>query len=159
MDTGSDTQTGGRLRRVAKYLDGETEFLMTYGDGVGDVNIRKLIDFHREYGPVATMTVVRTVPRYGLVKSEGNQVKSFMEKPKDTGECISAGFFVLSNKIFEFIDGDQSSFEVDVLPKLTSNDQLMCHFHDSFWKPMDTLKDRYELEELWRKRKAPWKTW
>ena len=159
VDTGSDTQTGGRLKRVKKYLDGETEFLMTYGDGVGDVNIKKLIQFHKLYNPVATMTVVQTVPRYGLVKNEGNYVKSFMEKPSDAGESVSAGFFVLSTEIFDFINGDQSIFEVDVLPKLSSEKQLMCRFHNGFWKPMDTLKDRYELEELWQRNEAPWKTW
>ena len=159
VDTGFDTQTGGRLKRVDNYLAGETEFLMTYGDGVGDVNIKELIEFHRLHNPLATMTVVQTVPRYGLVKSDGNYVNSFMEKPKNTGECISAGFFVLSSRIFDFIDGDQSIFEVDVLPKLTADRQLMCRFHNSFWKPMDTLKDRYDLEELWQKNEAPWKTW
>ena len=153
IDTGIGTETGGRLLRLGEFLKNEDNFFMTYGDGVGNIQIDKLLNFHREHGSIATMTVVDTPPRYGLVNSVNNKVVSFQEKPGVDSYNVNAGFFVLSSNIFDFIENDYSIFEEHVLPKLASMQELQSCLHSGFWKPMDTLKDKYELENFGNKTK------
>jgi glucose-1-phosphate cytidylyltransferase len=158
VDTGSETMTGGRIKRVQKYIGDET-FCMTYGDGVADINIQSLLSFHREEKRLATITAVRPPGRFGALRLSGKHVTHFEEKPSGDGGYINGGFFVLSPKVFDFIDGDTTIWEQAPLSRLTSEEQLFAYKHDGFWQPMDTLRDKNHLEELWMSGKAPWKIW
>lgn len=157
VDTGETTQTGGRLRRVRDYIDGD--FCMTYGDGVGSVNVSELIAFHRQHGKHATMTAVQPPGRFGALELNGSQVQSFMEKPTGDGGWINGGFFVLNPAVIDLIEGDETLWERQPLETLANTDQLQAWFHRGFWQPMDTLRDKNYLEELWTTGRAPWKTW
>jgi glucose-1-phosphate cytidylyltransferase len=159
VDTGEDTLTGGRLKRIAPYVQNETEFCFTYGDGVADVDIGRLLTFHRAHGRWATVTAVQPPGRYGALQLEGTRVAGFLEKPRGDGGLINGGFFVLSPCCLELIDGDQSSWEGKPLTDLAAQGQLMAFEHDGFWQPMDTLRDKNHLETLWESGKAPWKIW
>ena len=160
VDTGENTMTGGRLRRVASYLEGEDAFCFTYGDGVSDVDITKLIEFHHAHGLQATLTATYPPGRFGALDIHSDQrVASFKEKPKGDGGMINGGFFVLSPKVIDLIADDQSIWEREPLEKLAKSNQLKAYAHDGFWQPMDTLRDKNLLEELWAARKAPWKVW
>ncbi len=158
VDTGENTLTGGRLKRVANYLD-EAPFCFTYGDGVSDVDITSLIAFHRKEGRWATLTAVKPPGRFGSLAFERGRVLSFEEKPQGDGSWINGGFFVLEPEVLQMIDGDQSVWEQDCLPAIAAKSQLNAFQHHGFWQPMDTLRDRQLLEELWQSEKAPWKTW
>ncbi len=159
VDTGDDTLTGGRLRRVRRYVENEREFCFTYGDGVSDVNIGQLIEFHRSHGCQATVTAVQPPGRYGALQMQGSEVRGFTEKPRGDGGLINGGFFVLSPSVIDLIDGDQSSWEGPPLTRLAAMNQLRAFEHDGFWQPMDTLREKNYLEELWASNRAPWKTW
>lgn len=159
VDTGEATMTGGRLKRVSKYLEGEEAFCFTYGDGLSDVNIKALLDFHLQHGKQATVTAVQPPGRYGAIQHHDKQVTGFAEKPRGDGGLINGGFFVLSPKVLDLIENDQSSWEGAPLESLASMGQLMAFEHQGFWRPMDTLRDKTQLEELWSSGKAPWKIW
>jgi len=159
VDTGDNSMTGGRLGRVANYLKNEDEFCMTYGDGVSDVDITELLAFHKSHGKQATLTATYPPGRFGALNFEGNQITEFKEKPKGDGAMINGGFFVLSPKVLDRISGDDCIWEQDPLTGLASDGQLMAYKHKGFWQPMDTLRDKMHLEELWEEGKAPWKTW
>jgi glucose-1-phosphate cytidylyltransferase len=160
VDTGEDTMTGGRLKRVALYLKGEDDFCLTYGDGVSDVNITKLIEFHRAHGLQATLTATYPPGRFGALEIQPDQrITTFMEKPKGEGGLINGGFFVLSPKVIDLIKNDQTTWEREPLEALAESNQLKAYKHESFWQPMDTLRDKTHLEELWQSGKAPWKVW
>lgn len=159
VNTGADSQTGGRLKRVASYIQDDDAFCFTYGDGLSDVDIRALIAFHQQHGRWATITAVQAPGRYGAIEQTGNEVTGFVEKPRGDGGLINGGFFVLSPKCLDLIVDDQTSWEGEPLARLTETRQLMAYDHFGFWQPMDTLRDRNQLEELWRSGKAPWKCW
>jgi glucose-1-phosphate cytidylyltransferase len=159
VDTGEATLTGGRLKRVAAYVREEESFCFTYGDGVSDVDINALIRFHRHHGKAATLTAVCPPGRYGAIKREGDQVTAFSEKPAGDGGRINGGFFVLNPSVLDLLEGDRTSWEVGPLDKLAEQGQLMAYPHDGFWLPMDTLRDKNNLEDLWVRGKAPWKKW
>ncbi len=158
-DTGLRTYTGGRLKRVQKYIGNET-FMMTYGDGVSDIDISKLLTYHKEKSMLATVTAVQPVGRFGALDlDKSDSVISFLEKPRGDNTWINAGFFVLEPDIFEYIDGDETIWEKAPLEKLAGKNQLNAYKHDGFWKPMDTMRDKTELVNLWESDKAPWKVW
>lgn len=157
IDTGEKTQTGGRLKRVSDYLD--NDFCMTYGDGVSSINIKKTIEFHKSHGKNATMTAVQPPGRFGALDMVGNQVKSFWEKPHGDGGWINGGFFVLNKKVIDLISSDEVIWEREPLEALAKEMQLEAYKHDGFWQPMDTLRDKNQLEELWSSGSAPWKCW
>jgi glucose-1-phosphate cytidylyltransferase len=157
VDTGLDTMTGGRIKRVADYLDGP--FCMTYGDGLIDLDIRKLVDFHKAEGRLATVTAVQPAARFGSVEMEGTRVTEFMEKPKGDGRWISGGFFVLEPRVLDRIEDDATIWEREPLEGLTADAQVSAYRHDGFWASMDTLRDKTRLEELWAGGNAPWKVW
>jgi len=159
IDTGDDTMTGGRLRRVAPHLRGEEAFCFTYGDGVADVDIAASIAFHRTHGRLATITAVQPPGRYGALAIDGNRVSGFMEKPRGEGGVINGGFFVLSPRCLDRIAGDATSWEEEPLAGLAADGELMAFRHDGFWQPMDTLREKNLLEELWQTGRAPWKAW
>jgi glucose-1-phosphate cytidylyltransferase len=159
VDTGEDTLTGGRLKRVAHYIAGEDAFCFTYGDGVSDLNIGASIEFHQSHGKFATVTAVAPPGRYGALERSGDQVLGFIEKPRGDGGLINGGFFVLSPKCLDLIEGYDSSWEGAPLTRLASMRQMMAFEHQGFWQPMDTLRDKNLLEELWTSGKAPWKVW
>ena len=159
VDTGEDTLTGGRLRRVAAYLRGEDAFCFTYGDGVADVDITASVVFHRAHGKLATITAVQPPGRYGALEVAGTKVTGFAEKPKGDGGRINGGFFVLSPRVLDLIDGDDTPWEGEPMQRLASSGELMAYEHDGFWQPMDTLREKNQLEALWQSRQAPWKVW
>jgi glucose-1-phosphate cytidylyltransferase len=159
VDTGDNTLTGGRLKRVAAYVRNDEAFCFTYGDGLGDVNIGASVDFHLRHGRPATVTTVLPPGRYGAIEREGDRVTRFVEKPPGDGGLINGGFFVLSPAVLDYIDTDQTSFEGETLTKLAADSQLMAFVHTGFWQPMDTLRDKNQLEELWSSGDAPWKCW
>lgn len=159
VETGDDTLTGGRLKRVAEYIKDEDAFCFTYGDGVSNVDIGAAIRFHRQHGKLATVTAVQPPGRYGALERNGDQVTGFVEKPRGDGGVINGGFFVLSPQCLDLIDGDQSSWEATPLTQLAKMGEMMAFEHQGFWQPMDTLRDKNLLEELWSSGKAPWKTW
>jgi glucose-1-phosphate cytidylyltransferase len=159
VDTGEQTLTGGRLKRVADYLKDEEAFCFTYGDGLSDVNITKLINFHQKHQKLATVTGVQPPGRYGALELNDHQVKGFREKPKGDGGWINGGFFVLSPRCINYIEGDHSSWETDPLMRLANEGQLNAYEHDGFWQPMDTLREKTLLESLWANNEAPWKVW
>ncbi len=157
VDTGLETMTGGRIKRVAEYLDGP--FCMTYGDGLTDLDIGKLIDFHKTQGRLATVTAVQPAARFGSVEMDGTRVTEFMEKPKGDGRWISGGFFVLEPQVLDRIAEDATIWEREPLEGLTADGQVSAYRHDGFWASMDTLRDKNRLEELWAGGNAPWKVW
>jgi len=159
VDTGDDTLTGGRLKRVGDYIRDEEAFCFTYGDGLSDLDIRAGIEFHRQHGKLATVTAVLPPGRYGALERSGNQVTGFVEKPRGDGGLINGGFFVLSPKCLNLIEHDKTSWEGAPLTKLAADRQMMAFEHYGFWQPMDTLRDKNLLEELWASGKAPWKSW
>ena len=157
IDTGSDTLTGGRLRRVRDHV-GDASFCFTYGDGLSDIDIGALVGFHRAHGRRATVTAIQPPGRYGALDMQGDSVHSFQEKPAGDGAWINGGFFVLEPSVFDYIEGDQTSWELQPLQQLAREAQLMAFQHAGFWQAMDTLRDKNHLEELW-KTKPPWKVW
>lgn len=158
VDTGESTATGGRLKRVRDYLGGET-FCLTYGDGVSNVDIPQLIDFHRSHGKLATVTAVQPPGRYGALDVHGQRVQGFQEKPQGDGGWINGGFFVLEPGVFDYIEGDDTTWEYEPMRQLAEQGQLMSHLHRGFWQPMDTLRDRVLLEERWKSGQAEWRVW
>ena len=158
VDTGDLSQTGGRLKRVQRYLD-QDSFCFTYGDGVADINVGALIAQHQREGNQATLTAVQPPGRYGALHLDGDAVVRFQEKPDGDNAWINGGFFVLEPSVLDRIAGDQASWEADVLPQLAADGQLSAYRHSGFWQPMDTLRDRTRLEELWASGQAPWKLW
>jgi glucose-1-phosphate cytidylyltransferase len=159
IDTGLDTMTGSRIKRIAEYVGDET-FMLTYGDGVADVDIRKLLQFHKDTGKCATLTAVRPDVRFGILDLEGDNVTSFREKISEDADWVNGGFMVLEPEVFDYIDeGDGTIFEKGPLQKLSSDGQLAAFKHPGFWQCMDSLRDKENLEELWKTGKAPWKLW
>jgi glucose-1-phosphate cytidylyltransferase len=159
VDTGEDTGTGGRLRRIAKYLEGEEAFCMTYGDGVSDVDITASIAFHRSHGGAVTLTGVLPVSRFGLLGLKDTLVTNFQEKPADIDGWVNGGFFVLAPRAITAITDDAQMFEREPIEKLVAQQEVRAFFHGGFWQPMDTLRDKQYLEALWAKKEAPWKSW
>jgi glucose-1-phosphate cytidylyltransferase len=159
VDTGDATMTGGRLKRAGRHLDPDEPFCMTYGDGVGNVNIRELVAFHRQHGRFATVTAVQPPGRFGALDMTGERVSGFSEKPQGDGGWINGGFFVLSPRVLDYIEGDQTIWERDPLERLAREDHLRAWLHHGFWQPMDTLRDKQHLEELWASGQAAWKSW
>jgi len=158
VDTGDTTQTGGRLKRVAEYL-GDEDFCLTYGDGVGDIDIRATLEFHKSHGKLATMTAMQPPGRFGALDLDGTSVRNFLEKPHGDGGWINGGFFVLSPKVIEYIASDAMPWEREPMERLAREGQLNAYLHEGFWQPMDTLRDKTHLEELWATGNAPWKVW
>jgi len=159
IDTGEETMTGGRLKRVASYLMDEEAFCFTYGDGLSDVDISAEIAFHKQHGKLATVLAVSPPGRFGALQLEGTRVAGFGEKPRGDGGLVNGGFFVLSPKCVNLIAGDQTTWEAEPVNSLSQQGQLMAFKHDGFWQPMDTLREKNLLEELWVSGKAPWKSW
>lgn len=159
VDTGSDTATGGRLLRVKHLLKDDQVFCFTYGDGVGDVNIKDLISFHRSHDKLATVTSTFPPGRFGAIETDGSLVRSFIEKPRGEDGLINAGFFVLNREVFDYIADDATTWEHQPLRNLASDGQLMTYVHRGFWRPMDTLRDSVMLNDLWNSGEAPWKIW
>jgi|TARA_B110000971_G_scaffold47067_1_gene47096 glucose-1-phosphate cytidylyltransferase len=159
VDTGDETMTGGRLKRVAPYVSGEELFCMTYGDGVSDVNVTELLAFHKKQGTQATLTATLPPGRFGALSIKGDKVAGFKEKPKGDGVMVNGGFFVLSPQVLDLIEGYETIWEQDPLETLAKNGDLSVFRHDGFWQPMDTLRDKSRLEELWASGNAPWKVW
>jgi len=157
IDTGEESNTGERIKRIRKYVD--DDFCLTYGDGLGSVNIKKIIQFHRNKKKYATVVAVRPLARFGIMALEGEKVKSFSEKPLENGGWVNGGFFVLNKKIFDYLGSNNSIWEKEPLEKLCSDGQLNAFTHNGFWHPMDTLRDKNYLENLWSCKKAPWKLW
>lgn len=158
VDTGMNTMTGGRIKRVQKYLDGEP-FMLTYGDGVADIDIATLEKFHQSHGKIATMTAIRPEGRFGMMDIENGQINSFREKSQNDAGLINGGFMVLQPEIMDYLDGDQSVFEQEPLETLANAGQLMAFMHEGFWQCLDTQRDKRNLEQLWEGGKAPWKVW
>lgn len=158
VDTGENTSTGGRLKRVQKYVE-QDKFCFTYGDGVSDVNIAQLLSYHRSQGCWATLTTVQPPGRYGSLALQGNMVTSFKEKPRGDGGWINGGFFILEPAVFNVISGDESSWESECLPKIASQGQLAAYRHTRFWQSMDTLRDKRHLENIWASGNIPWQVW
>ncbi len=159
IDTGDSTMTGGRLKRVKSYLEEEESFCFTYGDGVGDIDITKSIEHHKKEGKLATLTATQPPGRFGALHLEENQVAGFQEKPEGDGGWINGGFFVLSPEVFNYISGDDTVWEKEPMENLAQDGQLAAFQHSGFWQPMDTLRDKNHLEELWNSERAPWKVW
>ena len=159
VDTGEDTMTGGRLRRVGRFLQDDEAFCFTYGDGVSDIDIGALVNFHKVHGKHATVTAVQPPGRYGALAREGERVTGFIEKPRGDGGWINGGFFVLSPKVLPYIAEDETTWEAEPLSRLAQEGQLMAYEHNGFWHPMDTLRDKNYLEHLWQSGEAPWKQW
>jgi glucose-1-phosphate cytidylyltransferase len=160
IDTGSNTMTGGRLKRVQEYV-GDDTFCLTYGDGVSDVDLTALIEYHRSQGTLATLTAIQPSGRFGVfsLKNGDGRISHFREKPEGEGAWINGGFFVLEPAIFDYIDGDATVWEKEPLESLARNGQLSAYRHQGFWQPMDTLRDKNYLEELWQTEQHPWKVW
>lgn len=158
VDTGEATMTGGRIKRVKDYV-GDKTFCLTYGDGVGNVDIQKLVDFHRSHKNLATLTAVQPPGRFGALELKGSSVLRFLEKPHGDGAWINGGFFVLEPQVLDLIPGDETIWEREPLAQLSQQGSLRAYFHEGFWQPMDTLRDKNHLEELWSSGKAPWKVW
>lgn len=159
IDTGENSMTGGRLGRVSEYVKDDDAFCFSYGDGVSDVNISELIEFHESHGKDATLTAVYPPGRFGALDIQDNQIIEFTEKPKGDGALINGGFFVLSPKVLNLISGDDCVWEQEPLKILASENNLMSYIHEGFWQPMDTLRDKIFLQELWEQKKAPWISW
>ncbi|MCF7965058.1 glucose-1-phosphate cytidylyltransferase [Methylobacter sp. Wu8] len=158
VDTGEETMTGGRIKRVADYI-GNEDFCCTYGDGIGDVNITALIEFHKQHGKLATLTAMQPPGRFGALNLNGSSVIGFQEKPQGDGNWVNGGFFVLSPEVLGYIKDDHTVWENEPMEQLARDGQMAAHFHSGFWQPMDTLRDKNYLEALWAGGKAPWKIW
>lgn len=158
VNTGEDTMTGGRLKRVQQYI-GHEDFCMTYGDGVGNVDISALVNFHHTHRKIATVTATQMPGRFGTLSLQGSYVTSFQEKPMGDGGWVNGGFFVLSPRVFDYIEDDQTIWERQPIEQLACESQMEAYFHKGFWQPMDTLRDKQALERLWESKKAPWKIW
>ncbi|MEF3313259.1 glucose-1-phosphate cytidylyltransferase [Paenibacillus sp. GYB004] len=159
VNTGLETMTGGRVKRIKDFI-GNQPFMLTYGDGVADVDINRLVDFHLSNGKIATVTSVQPQGRFGSLEiNESHEVNGFQEKPKGDGSWINAGFFVMQPEVFDFIEGDETILEQEPLKKLAESNNLMAYRHDGFWQPMDTLREKNYLENLWQKGTSPWKVW
>lgn len=158
VDTGLETMTGGRIKRIKDFVKDETEFCLTYGDGLSDIDINKLIEFHKSQNTLATVSGVYPPGRFGSLELDGNKVKSFKEKPKGDGSRVNGGFFILSPEVIDYIEGDQTVWEQEPMEQLAQSNQMSVFFHDGFWQPMDTLRDKMNLETLWFNG-APWKIW
>ena len=158
VDTGEQTQTGGRLKRIESYLDDEA-FCFTYGDGVSDVNVTRLLEFHRAQKTLASVTAVQPAGRFGALDLSGHKITAFEEKPQGDGSWVNGGYFVLSPKVLDYIDGDATTWEKEPLQALAHHGELSAYKHNGFWHPMDTLRDNKHLNELWDSGKAPWKVW
>ncbi|HVZ83481.1 MAG TPA: glucose-1-phosphate cytidylyltransferase [Terracidiphilus sp.] len=159
VDTGETTGTGGRMRRIARYLEGETAFCMTYGDGVSDLDITATIAFHKKHGKKVTVTAVQPAARFGGLDMQGSTITAFMEKPAGEGGWINGGFFVLSPSVLNEITDESTMFEQGPMQRLTAQGEVQAYLHRGFWQPMDTLREKQKLEELWVSGRAPWKTW
>jgi glucose-1-phosphate cytidylyltransferase len=159
IDTGELTQTGGRIKRVLSHLQDEPAFCLTYGDGVSDVDVTASIEYHKQHGKLATLTAVQPAGRFGSLVMEGDRISEFQEKPAGDGQWVNGGFFVLSPKIGSYIDGDSTPFEQDSLKRIARDGELRAFHHRGFWQPMDTLRDKNYLEDLWASGKAAWKKW
>ncbi len=159
IETGEDTQIGGRIKRILPYVAADEAFCLTYGDGVGDIDVSAVIALHERSGRLATVTATQPPGRFGALRYEGDRVLGFQEKPQGDGGWINGGFFVLSPKVGDYIEDDYTVWEREPLERLAADGQLGVHFHHGFWQPMDTLRDRRHLEELWATGKAPWKKW
>lgn len=159
IDTGDMTSTGGRLKRVESYVRGDSCFCFTYGDGLSDVNINAQIEYHKQHGKLATVTAVQPPGRFGAITLEGSKVVEFVEKPEGDGAVINGGFFVLSPKVIDYITNDQVAWEGEPLKTLALHNELMAFKHNGFWQPMDTLRDKNQLEALWASNAAPWRQW
>lgn len=158
IETGLHTMTGGRIKRLKPYM-GDSTFMLTWGDGVSNVNLEKLVQFHKSHGRLATVTAVRPPARFGRIELDGNRVIEFSEKPQIGEGWINGAFFVLEPEIFDYIDGDETQWEREPMERLARDQQLMAYCHDDFWQCMDTLRDKVRLERLWNEGNAPWKTW
>ena len=158
IDTGISTLTGGRIKRLSSFIGNET-FMLTWGDGVSNVDLHKLLDFHRSHGKLATLTAARPPARFGHLEMVGNQICEFSEKPQTAEGWINGAFFVLEPKIFDYIEGDDTQWEKEPMERLAKDGELMAYHHSGFWQCMDTLRDKVLLEELWQNGQAPWKTW
>ncbi|MBO9650484.1 MAG: glucose-1-phosphate cytidylyltransferase [Variovorax sp.] len=159
IDTGEDTMIGGRVKRILPYVENDELFCLTYGDGVGNVDIGATIKFHRKAGRMATVTATQPPGRFGAIRYEGDKVLGFQEKPQGDGGWINGGFFVLSPSVGSYIQGDDTVWEREPMENIARDGQLSVYFHEGFWHPLDTLRDRNQLEELWRAKQAPWKVW
>lgn len=159
VDTGEETQIGGRIKRILPFVKDDDAFCLTYGDGVGDVNIRSVIELHKNEGALATVTAAQPPGRFGALRTDGNRVLGFQEKPVGDGGWINAGFFVMSPEVGGYIDNDKTVWEREPMERLSADGLLRVHFHKGFWQPMDTLRDKRHLEELWATGNAPWKCW
>ena len=159
IDTGRDTQTGGRVLRLRRWVEQDDLFMMTYGDGVADVDLGALLAFHRRHGRLATVTAVRPPARFGGIVIDGDRVAGFAEKPQVGEGWINGGFFVLNRRVLDYIDGDATAWEAGPMERLTAEGQLMAYRHEGYWQPMDTLRERNLLESLWQSGRAPWKVW
>lgn len=159
VETGEETMIGGRIKRILPYVAQDEAFCLTYGDGVGDVDISAVIQHHRDAGRLATVTATQPPGRFGAIRYDGDRVLGFQEKPQGDGGWINGGFFVLSPRVGEYIEGDATIWEREPMERLAEEGQLTVHFHEGFWQPMDTLRDKIYLENLWSTGKAPWKTW
>jgi len=159
VDTGDSAGTGGRLRNIARYLDGEDAFCMTYGDCGSDVDITAAIEFHKSHRKLVTVTAVHPAARFGGLSVESTTVHAFREKPEGEGGWVNGGFFVLSPKVIGEIPDESTTFEFGPIQRLTAKDEVQAFFHSGFWQPMDTIRDKQKLEELWASGRAPWKTW
>jgi len=158
VDTGDSTQTGGRIKRMRPVI-GDGTFMLTYGDGVANIDIGKLVAFHKSHGRLATVTAVRPPSRFGQIVLDGTQIRSFVEKPQTSEGWINGGFFVLEPGVFDYIDGDDTAWEKGPMQRLAEDGELFAYQHEGFWQPMDTLRDRTLLNEMWEEGRAPWKTW
>jgi glucose-1-phosphate cytidylyltransferase len=158
VDTGISTQTGGRLKRIREFI-GEENFCLTYGDGLGDVDIDALLNFHKSHGKIVTVTAVHPPARFGALRLSGTRVEQFVEKPTSESGWINGGFFAMKPQIFDFIEGDSTALEQSPLQTLAKVGELQAFFHEGFWQPMDTLREKNLLQELWDSEKAPWKVW
>jgi glucose-1-phosphate cytidylyltransferase len=159
VHTGDNSGTGGRLKRVIKHVADDDAFCMTYGDGVGDIDITALVKFHRDHGALASVTSTRPIPRFGMMQVENDRVTNFEEKPHGEADWVNGGFFVLSPKVDDYIDGDSSYWERRPMRRLVDDNQLRTFHHDGFWQPMDSLRDRKSLEDLWETGNPPWRMW
>jgi glucose-1-phosphate cytidylyltransferase len=159
VDTGDLTQTGGRVKRLGAWLGPDQVFMLTYGDGVADLDVRALVDFHRAHGKLATVTAVRPPARFGGLGMEGDRVTHFAEKPQAGEGWINGGFFVLDRRVLDYIDGDNQPWEAGPMERLTREGELMAYRHEGFWQPMDTLREKHLLDQYWASGRAPWKVW
>jgi glucose-1-phosphate cytidylyltransferase len=159
VDTGADTMTGGRLKRIRNYLAPGEPFCFTYGDGLSDIDITQEVAFHRAHGRLATVAAVQPPGRYGALTRSGDMVEGFLEKPNGDGGWINGGFFVLQPEVLDYIDGDATSWEVEPMTRLAAENQMMAFEHVGFWQPMDTLREKNQLEDMWQSRHAPWRLW